>query len=41
MGFAASAGDREVIAVRDYELIMIILTVIGLLLTALKLGRRR
>jgi len=32
---------KEAIAMRDYEIIMIILTMIGLLLTAFKMGRKK
>ena len=32
MGFDASAGDRGGDRMRDYEIIMVILTVIGLLI---------
>ena len=36
MKFATSAGDKEVIVMTDYELIMVLLAILGLLLAAYK-----
>jgi len=39
-GLRSPLGTEEVIAMTDYEMIMVVLAILGLLIAAFKLGRK-